>query len=91
MANEFSSAFDADYAVLEAPLNKAARFGNDTNVLALGQYYQPVVMQGHYDSAYATSYIDIELDYDADEPIEINTIIIQYIWRDTLVGASIGE
>lgn len=88
---EFTTAFASAFDIFDPPLYKAARFGDETNVLSLGQYYQPVVMMGHYDSSYATAYIDIELEYDADEPIELNTLILQYIWRDTLVGASIGE
>lgn len=68
-----------------------ARFDNDEAVLSLQQYYQPTVLVGHFDEAYATSYVDFTLVYDADEAIELNTIVISYVWRDNLVAATIGE
>jgi len=48
-----------------------------------------VVLKGHFSHSYGSAYIDMELQYQGYDPLEINSAIFYYIYRDTLLESGI--
>jgi hypothetical protein len=70
----------------------AARFDTQqNNALTLGNYFTPALFDSHFDNVMGRDYIKTSIYYDGIKPLEINSIVMMYIWRDILKEVAIQE